>query len=59
MATKITFEDKMKKLDEIVSKMNSEDINLDEMLSLFKKANNLIKDLRKEIDDAKSKIEEL
>lgn len=59
MATKITFEDKMKKLDEIVSKMNSEDINLDEMLSLYKKANNLIKDLRKEIDDAKSKIEEL
>ena len=59
MATKITFEDKMKKLDEIVSKMNSEDIKLDEMLSLYKKANNLIKDLRKEIDDAKSKIEEL
>lgn len=59
MPAKITFEEKMKKLDEIVSKMNSEDIKLDEMLSLYKKANNLIKDLRKEIDDAKSKIEEL
>ena len=50
------FEVKMKELDEIVIKMNSNDVKLDDMLSLYEKAQVLIKELEEEINNAKSKI---
>ena len=51
-----SFETKMKELDEIVIKMNSNDVKLDDMLSLYEKAQVLIKELEEEINNAKSKI---
>ncbi len=51
-----SFEAKMKELDEIVSKMNSNDVKLNDMLSLYEKAQVLIKELEEEINNAKSKI---
>lgn len=51
-----SFEVKMKELDEIVIKMNSNDVKLDDMLSLYEKAQVLIKELEEEINNAKSKI---
>ncbi len=51
-----SFEAKMKELDEIVIKMNSNDVKLDDMLSLYEKAQVLIKELEEEINNAKSKI---
>ncbi len=51
-----SFESKMKELDEIVEKMNSSDAKLNEMLSLYEKAQVLIKELEEEINNAKSKI---
>lgn len=53
-----SFEAKMKELDEIVIKMNSNDVKLDDMLSLYEKAQVLIKELEEEINNAKSKIME-
>ncbi len=51
-----SFETKMKELDEIVQKMNSSDVKLNDMLSLYEKAQVLIKELEEEINNAKSKI---
>lgn len=51
-----SFEAKMKELDEIVIKMNSNDVKLDDTLSLYEKAQVLIKELEEEINNAKSKI---
>lgn len=53
---KKSFETKMMELDEIVQKMNSNEVKLNDMLTLYEKAQTLIKELEVEINDAKSKI---
>lgn len=53
---KKTFEEKMKRLDEIVVIMDSNELPLDETLKLYEEAQVLIKDLEKELKDAKSKV---
>lgn len=53
---KKSFEVKMKELEEIVEIMNSNEVKLNEMLTLYEKAQSLIKELENEINEAKSKI---
>lgn len=60
MATKKeTFKEKLEKLDEIVSKMDKGEEDLETMLSLYEKANKLIKELEEDINKAKAKINEI
>lgn len=60
MATKKeTFKEKLEKLDEIVSKMDKGEEDLETMLSLYEKANKLIKELEEDINKAKAKINEV
>ena len=55
-----TFEEKMKRLDEIVEKMNDNSaVSLEETLKLYEEAQILIKDLEKELNEAKEKIANL
>ncbi len=56
MTKELTFEEKMKRLDQIVTKMNSDNVSLNDMISLNEEAQNLIKELTKEIEEAKAKI---
>lgn len=60
MATKkVSFKEKLDELDNIVSKMDRGEEDLDTMLSLYEKANKLIKELEEDINKAKAKINEI
>lgn len=60
MATKSenkkTFEIKMKRLDEIVAIMNSNELPLEDTLKLYEEAQQLIKELEKELKESKEKV---
>ncbi len=56
MATKKTFEDSIAELEEIVSKLESSDVTLDESLSLFERGIKLSKSCQKMLDDAERKV---
>ena len=51
-----SFEDNMKKLEEIVAKLESGDVKLDESIKLFEEGIKLTKVLQKTLDDAEGKI---
>lgn len=51
-----SFEEKMKRLDEIVSIMDSNELPLDETLKMYEEAQALIKELEKELTEAKEKV---
>ena len=53
---KKTFEIKMKRLDEIVAIMNSNELSLEDTLKLYEEAQQLIKELEKELKEAKEKV---
>lgn len=53
----MTFEEKMKKLDEIVKKMNTTELPLEELIKNFTEGKDLIQELREEIKKAEEKIE--
>lgn len=53
---KISFEDKMNRLEEIVSKIDSGSLSLEENLALYSEGTKLIKELEKTLTDAKEKI---
>ncbi len=53
---KKTFENKMKRLDEIVAVMDSNELPLDETLKMYEEAQLLIKELEKELTEAKEKV---
>ncbi len=53
---KKTFEDKMKRLDEIVAVMDTNELPLDETLKMYEEAQQLIKELEKELKEAKEKV---
>lgn len=55
----INFEQEMKKLDEIVSKISSQDLPLDECLALYQEGQAIIKNLEKALEDAKDKVEKV
>lgn len=54
----LTFEEKLKRLEEIVNKMNEGNAPLNEMISLYEEAQKLIKEETETLDNAKSKINE-
>lgn len=53
---KKTFEEKMKRLDEIVAIMDSNELPLDETLKMYEEAQQLINELEKELKEAKEKV---
>ncbi len=61
MATKEkeTFESKLNEIETIVEKMNEGNLPLDEMIKLYEKAQKLIKENLDELNEVKSKIENI
>lgn len=55
----LTFEEKMNKLEDIVRKIDSGDLNLDDNLKYYLEGTKLINELEKTIKDAKEKIENI
>ncbi|MDN3506266.1 MAG: exodeoxyribonuclease VII small subunit [Simkaniaceae bacterium] len=54
-----TFEVAYERLEEILEKMNSEQVSLDESLALYEEADKLIGTCQKKLQDAEQKIEVL
>jgi exodeoxyribonuclease VII small subunit len=59
MSNTKTFENSVKELDEIVSKMESGELSLDESLKLFEQGVKLTRACQKTLADAEAKIEKL
>lgn len=55
----MTFEQSIKRLDEIVSKMERGDVPLEEALALFEEGTTLVKSCTKLLDEAELKIVQL
>ena len=53
------FEEAMKRLDEIVAKMEGGELTLDESLKLFEEGIRLTRALNKELEEAERKVEVL
>ena len=56
---KIVFEEKLKRLNEIVSLIENEDLPLDESIKLYEEGTELIALLNKELVKAEEKIEKV
>ena len=56
MNKKKSFEDSVKRLDEIVSELESSEIKLDDMLQLYEEGSELIKICLSKLDDVEKKI---
>ena len=56
---KLKFEDKMKRLQEIVDLLDYSDIELDKSISLYKEGLELSKELKEQLSAYEEKIEEL
>ena len=59
MPEKIDFEKEMKRLDEIVDKISSQDLPLDECLALYQEGQKIIKNLETALEEAKDKVEKV
>lgn len=59
MEEKMKFEDKLKRLDEIVETMSNKSLALDDSIALYEEGNKIIKDLEKALKDAENKIEKV
>ncbi len=59
MAKEMKFEEQMKKLQQIVDKMEQNDIDLDESIVLYEEGLKLSKTLKKQLDKFEEKIGEL
>ena len=55
--TEKTFEEKLTRLNEIVEKVENTTLSLEDAMKLYEEGNALIKDLRKSLDDAETKIQ--
>ena len=53
------FEKEMSKLDEIVNKISSQNLPLDECLELYKEGQTIVKKLEKALEEATNKIEKV
>ena len=51
-----TFEDSMIELEEVVSKLETGDVTLDDSLKLFEQGIKLAKSCQKKLDDAEKKV---
>ena len=56
---RIDFEKEMKKLDEIVEKISSQNLPLDECLALYQEGQKIIKSLETALEEAKDKVEKV
>ncbi len=56
---KLKFEDKMKRLQEIVELLDDENTDLDKSIELYKEGLDLSKDLKKQLISYESQIEEI
>lgn len=59
MSKNTSFEKSVQELDDIVAKMESGDLSLDESLELFEKGIKLTRSCQKTLDEAEKKIEKL
>ena len=59
MEEKMKFEDKLKRLDEIVETMSNKLLSLDDSIALYEEGNKIIKDLEKALKEAENKIEKV
>ena len=50
------FEEKLKKLEEYINRLNTESLSLSESIKLYEEAKSLADDLKKELDEASSKV---
>lgn len=55
----MSFEEKLKRLDEVVEKIEGEELPLQEVLSLYQEGKNLIKELQTELKVAEEKVGKL
>ena len=53
------FEKEMKHLDEIVAKISSQELPLDECLALYKEGQEIVKKFEKALEEASEKIEKV
>lgn len=56
---KISFEKQIQRLDEIVEKISSKALPLDESLKLYEEGNNIIRELEDALKDAQEKVEKI
>ena len=56
---RIDFEKQMQKLDEIVEKISSSNLPLDECLALYQEGQKIIKSLEKALEEAKEKVKKV
>lgn len=56
---KFNFEESLKRLDEIVAKVEGETLPLEESLKLYEEGKNLISSLEKTLKEAEKKVEDL
>ena len=54
--SELSFEEILIKLEEIVNRLETEELSLDESLKIFEEGINLYRLCRKELDDAEKKI---
>lgn len=59
MTEKQTFEEAYDRLEEILEKMNAEQVSLDDALNLYEEADKLIVSCQKRLHEAEQKIETL
>lgn len=57
MADEMTFEEALKRLEEIVARMEGGDLNLDESLKSFEEGVKLTRFCEKKLDEAEKKVE--
>lgn len=56
---KIDFESSLKKLESIVTKLEDENINLEDSVKSFEAGINLVKECQKQLEEAELKVKEL
>ena len=56
---KINFEEKIKRLDEIVDSISNKSLSLDESLLLYEEGNKIIKELEKTLKEAQDNIKKV
>ena len=59
MEKKFDFENGLKRLEEIVNKISSGKISLDESLLLYKEGQEIIKSLEEQLKEAEEKVEKV
>lgn len=52
-----SFDDKYKQMQDLLTKLENNEDNLEESIKIYKKAQDLYKELSEQLDDYKAKIE--